>query len=218
MTVYRIIETEADIEEGVQTLTTACRHMAAVHAVTGLPPLRRRANGFEGLARIIVGQQLSVASAGAIWGRVEKAVKPFDADMLLRKRTGTLRKCGLSAGKIATLRTIAKAVAKGELDLDGQAEASEEAVKEALTALKGIGPWTADVYLMFCLGRADGWAPGDLALRYAVQDACGLDDIPDEAAMSEIAERWRPWRSVAARMLWAYYGIRRTQAKDAVPV
>lgn len=217
MTIYRIIETEADIEEGVRALTKTCRHMAAVHAVTGLPPLRRRANGFEGLARIIVGQQLSVASAGAIWGRVEKMVKPFDADILLRKRTNTLRKCGLSAGKIATLRTIAQAVADGNLDLDKHAGASEEAVKEGLTALKGVGPWTADVYLMFCLGRADGWAPGDLALRYAVQDVCGLDEIPDEAAMIEIAERWRPWRAVAARMLWAYYGAKRTQ-KAADPV
>jgi len=214
---YRIIETEADIEEGVAALVAGCRHMEGVHAVTGLPPLRRRANGFEGLARIIVGQQLSVASAAAIWGRVERAVKPFDADMVLRKRTNTLRKCGLSAGKINTIRTIASAIASGELDLDGQSSASDEAVKESLTALKGVGPWTADVYLMFCLGRADGWAPGDLALRYAVQDACVLDDIPDEAAMNEIAERWRPWRAVAARMLWAYYGIKRTQ-KVADPV
>lgn len=214
---YRIIETESDIEEGVTALIRVCPHMEGVHGVTGLPPLRRRANGFEGLARIIVGQQLSVASAAAIWGRVERAVKPFDAYMVLRKRTTTLRKCGLSAGKINTLRVIAEAIASGELDLDGQSLASDQQVKEALTALKGVGPWTADIYLMFCLGRADGWAPGDLALRYAVRDACGLDDIPDEAAMIEMAERWRPWRSVAARMLWAYYGIRRTQ-KLADPV
>lgn len=218
MTVYRIIETQADIEEGVNALVGQCRHMAGVHAVTGLPPLRRRVNGFEGLARIIVGQQLSVASASAIWDRTERAVRPFEADTLLRKREGTLRKCGLSAGKVRTLRTIAGAVAGGELDLDRLSGADDEAIKEALTALKGVGPWTADIYLMFCLGRADGWAPGDLALRYAVQDACGLDGLPDETGMVEAAERWRPWRGVAARMLWAYYAIRRTQKKDAVPV
>lgn len=218
MTVYRIIETEADIEEGVKALVGQCRHMAGVHAVTGRPPLRRRANGFEGLARIIVGQQLSVASASAIWGRTEKAVRPFEAAALLRKRDSSLRKCGLSGGKVRTLRTIARAVADGDLDLDGLSMADDDAIKEALTALKGVGPWTADIYLMFCLGRADGWAPGDLALRYAVQDACGLDELPDEAGMVEAAEIWRPWRGVAARMLWAYYGIRRTQKKDAVPV
>lgn len=215
---YSIIETESDIAEGTRALVAACQHMAGVHAVTGPPPLRRRENGFAGLARIIVGQQLSVASASAIWGRFEKTVRPLDAETYLRKRQATLRKCGLSAGKIATIGTIARAITKDGLDLKALTAADEETIRERLTALKGVGPWTADIYVMFCLGRADGWAPGDLALKYAVQDACGLDDLPDEAAMVEVAERWRPWRGVAARMLWAYYGIRRTQKKDAVPV
>lgn len=212
----RIIETEEDIAEGAEALSRACAHMAGVHAVTGMPPLRRRENGFSGLARIIVGQQLSVASAAAIWGRLEKRVAPFDADMFLRKREATLRKCGLSGSKIATIRTIAHAVRDGTVELEQLAQADEEAIRDSLVALKGVGPWTADIYIMFCLGRADGWAPGDLALKYAVQDACALDDIPDEAAMVEIAERWRPWRGVAARMLWAYYGIKRAQ-KNAQP-
>lgn len=211
---HHIIETEADIRKGVRALVRGCEHMARVHDVTGLPPLRRRANGFEGLARIIVGQQLSVASAAAIWGRVEQTVRPFDAGTLMRKRDATLRKCGLSAGKIRTLRTIAGAISKRELDLVTLSSAEDDVVKEALVALTGVGPWTADIYLMFCLGRADGWAPGDLALRYAVQDACALDDIPDENAMIAIAERWRPWRGVAARMLWAYYGIQRAQKQS----
>ena len=96
------------------------------------------------------------------------------------------------------------------------ASADEETIKTQLTALKGVGPWTADIYIMFCLGRADGWAPGDLALRYAVQDATGADEIPDFTEMEEIAENWRPWRGVAARMLWAYYAVRRAQ-KNAQP-
>lgn len=213
----RIIKTEDDIAEGVRALTAACEHMAGVYDVTGLPPLRRRTQGFEGLARIINGQQLSVASASAIWGRVEKAVKPMDPETWLRKRVQTLRKCGLSAGKISTIQIIAEAIATDTLDLTAFARADEDTIKQELTALKGIGPWTADIYIMFCMGRADGWAPGDLALRYAVRDAMGASDMPSFAEMEKVAEVWRPWRSVAARMLWAYYAARRAQ-KSSVPV
>lgn len=217
MNAHRIIETQADIAEGAAALRRACPHMRGVIDLTGAPPLRRRENGFAGLARIIVGQQLSVASAGAIWGRLEKAVRPFEAEALLRKRTPTLQKCGLSAGKIATLRTIAEAIAGEELDLAELAAADEAAIRERLTALRGVGPWTADIYVMFCLGRADAWAPGDLALRYAVAEATGREGVPDFAEMETVAQAWRPWRGVAARALWAYYGIRRTQ-KAAAPV
>ncbi len=214
----RIIETEADIAEGAKTLAGACAYMGRVYAVTGPPLLRRGFGGFEGLARIITGQQLSVASATAIWGRVQKTVRPMDPETLLRKRHATLRKCGLSAVKVATITGIARAIAGGGLDLAALAQARDDEIKQQLTALKGIGPWTADIYIMFCLGRADAWAPGDLALKYAVQDACGLNDLPDEAVMDEMAETWRPWRGVAARMLWAYYGVRRAAKSGADPV
>ena len=212
----RIIETSADIAEGAKTLAGACKHMGHVYAVTGAPPLRRRPGGFAGLARIITGQQLSVASAAAIWGRVEKTVRPMDPENLLRKRPATLRKCGLSAGKIATLAGIARAIAGGGLDLAALAQAQDDEIKQQLTALKGVGPWSADIYIMFCIGRADAWAPGDLALKHAVRDACALNELPDEAVMDARAEAWRPWRGVAARMLWAYYGIRRAR-KSAAP-
>ena len=213
----RIINNQDDIAEGVKALTAACEHMAGVYAVTGPPPLRRRAEGFAGLARIITGQQLSVASASAIWSRVEKTVRPMAPETWQRKRVTTLRKCGLSAGKISTINTIAKAITADTLDLKSLVRANDDTIKDKLTALKGIGPWTADIYIMFCMGRADGWAPGDLALRYAVQDAIGADEIPSFEAMEQIAEVWRPWRSVAARMLWAYYAVRRAQ-KSADPV
>ena len=213
---HRIIDSEADIAEATAALANACRHMAAVYSITGEPPLRRRENGFPGLARIVVGQQLSVASASAIWGRLEKAVKPFDAEKFLRKREKTLRSCGLSAGKIATLTGIADAIASRNLDLSAFERAEDAEIRELLTVLKGVGPWTADIYIMFCLGRADGWAPGDLALRYAAQESCHLEELPDEEQMIMLAERWRPWRSVAARMLWSYYGIQRAQ-KNAQP-
>ena len=191
--------------------------MAKAHELAGAPPLRRRAPGFEGLARIIVGQQLSVASAGAIWSRLEALVAPFEASNLAGKSDEELRAVGLSGGKIRTLRGIADAVASRELELGGLHGVSEEAIHERLTALKGVGPWTADIYVMFCLGRADAWAPGDLALQYAVADLMALDERPDPAQMQEIAERWRPWRGVAARMLWAYYRERKN-AGSGVPV
>lgn len=217
MSVYRIIDTHDDLSEGTTALEAACPHMRTVLAATGQPPLRRRANGFAGLARIIVGQQLSVASASAIWGRLEEAVSPFDPDGVLRKRDSTLRRCGLSAGKISTITGIARAIKEDELDLAALARAADDDIRGQLTALKGVGPWTADIYIMFCLGRADAWAPGDLALRHAVADVTRREALPDFAEMDEIAEVWRPWRGVAARALWAYYALRRT-TKDAVPV
>lgn len=213
----RIIETMDDISEGVAALVRACPHMAHVHEVAGLPPLRRREAGFTGLARIVVGQQLSVASAGAIWGRLEQRVTPFGPDALLRKRDATLRACGLSAGKAATLRAAARAIAREGFDLDGLGRGDPESLREGLLAIRGIGPWTADIYMMFCLGHADAWAPGDLALKYAIQDAARLRKLPDEKRMNALARRWRPWRGVAARMLWAYYAARK-QPRSGVPV
>lgn len=213
----RIIKTNADIREATTVLTAACPAMATIHETTGAPPLRRRANGFPGLARIIVGQQVSVASANAIWGRVEATVAPFESGILLRTEDEVLKACGLSAAKIKTLRGIASAIETGEINLRRLSRMQEDELRECLLALKGIGPWTADIYIMFCLGRADGWAPGDLALQHAVRDILDLQDRPDQKEMVTIAERWRPWRSVAARLLWAYYAHRKTLA-SATPL
>jgi DNA-3-methyladenine glycosylase II len=212
----RIIETDADVKDGVRALRRKCAIMRRVHDVAGYPPLRRRPAGFEGLARIIVGQQLSVASATAIWARTEAACRPFEPTILLAMKDKHLAKAGLSRPKIRTLRAISEACANG-LDLTDLAQASDEEVHAALTCILGIGPWTADIYIMFCLGRADGWAPGDLALQIAAQRALELAERPDKTAMMELAERWRPWRGVAARLLWAYYAALRAQ-RTAVPV
>lgn len=212
----RHIETEADIAEGVAALVAASPEIARLHALVGDPPLRRRPGGFHGLARIVAGQQLSVASAEAIWRRLEAAVQPFDAPSFLRKRETTLKRTGLSAGKIATLRGIAKAIADGSLHLEALHAAPEAEIHATLTALKGVGPWTADIYLLFCLGRADAWSPGDLALQMAIKDALSLETRPDIAEMQEIAEAWRPWRGVAARLLWSYYAFRRR--REAMPL
>ena len=211
----RIIVTEADIRAGVRALARKCPAMRHVHEVAGAPPLRRRPAGFEGLARIIVGQQLSVASASAIWERTAALCRPFEPVTLLGLGDERLAQAGLSRPKIRTLRAIAGAC-EGGLDLAHLEHAAEAEVHAALTGVTGIGPWTADIYIMFCLGRADAWAPGDLALQIAAQQALGLAERPGPQEMTQIAERWRPWRGVAARMLWTYYAA--VKARKAVPV
>jgi DNA-3-methyladenine glycosylase II len=207
----RRITSESDIKKGVAALIASCAHMARVHALAGDPPLRRRPPGFKGLARVIAGQQLSVASAEAIWQRLQARVQPFAVAPFLAVPEDDLRRAGLSAAKISTLHGVAEAIDTGDLDLDALTNAPEVAIHEQLTALKGIGPWTADIYILFCLGRPDAWSPGDLALQHAVRDALGLEARPEPKQMVDIAEAWRPWRSVAARLLWAYYAVRKSQ-------
>ncbi len=206
----RRIVADADITEGLAALTAACPHLARVHAEIGaLPPLRKRPKGFEGLARIIVGQQLSIASADAIWGRLSAALQPFAPAALLAMPDAALKTVGLSRVKIETLRRLAAAVDSGALDISALARAKDEAIHAKLTSIKGIGPWTADIYIMFSLARADAWSPGDLALQYAVKDALRLEARPGPTEMIALAEAWRPWRAVAARLLWSYYSHQR---------
>ncbi len=214
--VHRIIEGETDIKDGIRALRRLCPHMKKAHDLIGDPPLRRNEGGFPGLARIIVGQQLSVLAARAIWTRLDAHVKPMTAERLLAESDEALRACGLSRGKIKTLRAIAEAVVAG-LDLDNIATIEEQHARDQLTAVSGIGPWTADIYLMFCIGRADIFAPGDLALQIAAQMAMGLDSRPSIKDMTAIAERWSPWRGVAARLLWHYYAHAKAQ-KNLTPV
>ena len=205
MSPHRLIVSLDDIEAGMRHLKRACPHMRAAHKLAGLPPLRRERGGFEGLARIVVGQQVSVASANAIWGRVFAGVQPFTPEVMAGLSAAELRALGLSRPKIVTLTTLAQFLSGDPEFLAGLALADDGEVRDTLVALPGIGPWTADIYLMFCLGRADSFAPGDLALQIAAQGLMALDGRPDSKVLADIAERWRPWRGVAARMLWAYY-------------
>lgn len=209
------IESTEDIATGLAYLTRVDSRLKAVAKVAGPLPLRRRAAGFGGLARIITGQQLSVASAEAIWQRFELAFPEMTSDAVLRARVPRFRKAGMSAAKIKSLRAIAAAVRDG-LDLDALAHAPAEEAHARLTAIHGVGPWTADIYLMFCLGHPDIFPVGDLALRVAVGDAFGMDAPIAPAPLTEMAERWSPWRSVAATLFWAYYAARK--ARKAVPV
>ena len=210
----RLLASPADIKDGVRALKRACPGMAKAHAAVGDPPLRRWSPAFDGLVRIVVGQQLSTASAVAIQSRLAIAVDPLDAAGLLAASEATLRGAGLSAGKIATLRALAAAVADGQLGFDQLGSCSADDVRSQLTAIRGVGPWTADIYLMFCRGDADGFAPGDLALQIGAQKLLELDARPGAADLEHIAERWQPWRGVAARMLWSYYAFDKSTAKD----
>ena len=169
------IRNEKDLKEGVTALVKSCAHLARIHALAGDPPLRRRPSGFKGLARIITSQQLSVASAEAIWRRLEAAVEPFTPTRLLLVADQDLRAAGLSKVKIATLCGLSEAIDTGSLDLDALSREPEDVIHAKLSALKGIGPWTADIYILFCLARADAWSPGDLALQVAVKNAFELE-------------------------------------------
>lgn len=213
----RRIETETDIIKGIRSLRRKCAVIRHMHDKAGDPPLRRRPPGFEGLARIIVGQQLSVASAAAIWSRTQATVKPFEPARLLTMSEADLRAAGLSRPKIRTLLAAAHHIVDTGFDLTRLDHLTEEEIHAALTCVPGIGPWTSDIFQLFCLGRPDAFASGDLALQVALQLAMDLDARPTAKDLAVFAERWRPWRGVAARMLWAYYAVAK-EPKSGVPV
>jgi DNA-3-methyladenine glycosylase II len=199
------IHTEADLDAGLTALGEADPRFLALMATAGRPPLRRRSDGYAGLAAIVVAQQLSTASANAIWGRLAAAFDPLDPAAIVRTRPARLARLGLSSPKIRALKEIARAVMRGELALAALAELAADEAHAALTAVHGIGPWTADIYLLSCLGHADAWPAGDLALQEAARLAFALPVRPSAKEMSALADSWRPWRAVAARVLWTYY-------------
>ena len=198
----RIIETLADVEEGAAFLACRCPRMAAAYASTHPLPLRRNPDGFGQLLSAIVSQQVSVASARAIWARLEGAGLA-QAEAVGQASEESLRALGLSRQKIR----YAKALAVAEIDYDALRRAPDEDVIATLVEVPGIGRWTAEIYAMFSLGRADVFAPGDLALQEAARLLYGLPERPTERALRAQAEAWQPWRSVAARILWAYYRV-----------
>ena len=210
------IRTESDLDAALAALGKAEPRFTHLLTVAGRPPLRRRPEGFAGLAATIVSQQLSTASAGAIWGRLAAAFDPFEPAAITRARPARLARLGLSAPKIRALKAIARAVTRDELPLASIGELPADAAHAALTAMHGIGPWTADIYLLSCLGHADAWPAGDLALQEAARMAFALPLRPTPKEMHALAEPWRPWRSVAARVLWTYY--RAAKGRDGAPV
>jgi DNA-3-methyladenine glycosylase II len=211
-----IIHTQADLETAVGLLIKQDPRWEPVFAKTGMPGLRRREAGYAGLCAIVCGQQLSTASAAAIRNRLFAAFDPFHHDAVRLARRDKLARLGLSRPKIKAIKEIAKAVAKQHVDLDAVATMDADKAHEALMTLHGVGPWTADIYLLFCLGNADAWPAGDLALQEAARIAFGLRRRPDATAMVKLADQWRPWRGVAAHLLWAYYHV--VKRREGAPV
>jgi DNA-3-methyladenine glycosylase II len=199
----RIIETLDDVAEGAAHLAAREPRFAAALALTGPLPLRRRADGFETLFSAIVSQQVSTAAATAIWNRLA-ALGATDPAGVLAATDEALRAAGLSRQKIA----YGRAIALSGLDFAALRALPDEAIVAELTRIKGIGVWTAEIYAMFSLGRADVFAPGDLALQDAAHRLFELDARPTEKALREMSLAWSPWRAVAARLLWAYYRAR----------
>ena len=202
-----LLHTEADLQAGLAQLILADPRLEPVAAKAGAFGLRRREAGFAGLCAIVCGQQLSTASAAAIRARLFAAFDPFHHETVRKARTDKLKRLGLSAPKIKSIREIAKAVAKGQIDLVAVGNMDADSAHAALTALHGIGPWSVDIYLLFCLGHSDAFPAGDLAVQEAARIAFGLRKRPDAKALTKLAEAWRPWRGVAAHLLWAYYHV-----------
>lgn len=212
----RLILSDADMVEGLDYLERVDPRLAPVRAIAGPVDVRYRPPGFEGIARIVVAQQLSVSSADAIWGRFEALLGTATADNYLRQDEQALRAVGLSRGKVRTLGALAEAEAAG-LDLAGLADESPETATEKLMAIHGIGRWTAEIFLLFCARNADVLPAGDLALQVAAAEALALEGRPSEKELRAISELWSPWRGVAAKLLWAYYKAMR-QGRNVLPV
>ena len=210
------LHSQSDLADALAQLVAADPRLAPVLEKAGEPALRRGEQGFAGLARIICGQQLSTASAGAIWGRLKDAFDPFHHDALRRARADRLGRLGLSAAKIKSIKAIAIEIAKGNLDLDHVAQSDADIAHQRLIAMHGIGPWTADIYLLFCLGHADAWPAGDLALQESARIAFNLKARPTTKEMITIGDAWRPFRGVAAHLLWAYYHV--VKRREGAPV
>lgn len=194
----RVIETDEDVAEGAAWLAAREPRFAAVLEMTGPLPLRRHSDGFSTLFSAIVSQQVSVASASAVWGKVE-ALGAHDPARLRIATDEELRGCGLSRQKIS----YGRALAECGVDFEALRTMPDADVIAELVRVKGIGIWTAEIYAMFSLGRADVFAPGDLALRDAIRLLFGLDARPSEPELRVMSLEWSPWRAVAARLLWA---------------
>jgi DNA-3-methyladenine glycosylase II len=200
--VGRIIHSLDCVAEGATWLATCEPGFARALPLVGDLPLRREEDGFAALLRAIVGQQVSVASARAIWGRLDGAGLT-EAAAMAAATDEDLRAVGLSRQKARYGRALAQA----GIDFNGLRSLPDAEVVAQLVAVPGIGVWTAEIYAMFALGRADIFAPGDLALQEAARMLFGLERRPSDKALRAMAERWSPWRSVAARILWAYYRV-----------
>ena len=193
------------LNSGLRALIDRDADLARAFKAAGAPASRQRPPGFASLLRIIINQQVSVAAGRAIWRSLEGGLAALTPEAVLAVPEDGLRGVGLSRAKAVYARELAAAVADGRLDLDGLEKQDDAEVLAQLTRIKGIGRWTAEIYLMFALDRPDIWPAGDLALAVAVERLLDLTERPGPKKLDSIAQGWRPWRSSAAVLLWHYY-------------
>jgi DNA-3-methyladenine glycosylase II len=210
-----IIRDHSDIQAGLEALIALDPRLAVIVEASGPVPLRLNEPGFSGLASIVVSQMVSRASAEAIWKRIT-AAGPLTAEGYRALDPAIIATFGLSRAKAATLLNLSTAISEGHFDLASVCTLETAEAIRQMTALPGIGPWTAEVYLMFCGGHADIFPAGDVALQAAVAHAFGLEARPSAKNLAAIAEAWGPWRSVAARLFWAYYAAK--MRRDVTPL
>ena len=199
------INTLDELEQAAASLISLDSRFAGLHARNGLPRLRVRPAGLEGLAWIVTGQLISAQAADAIWQRVSAALAPFDVREIAALEVDQVAALGLTRAKAQTIIAAAQAERDGGFSFAALEAMDDVQAARALTGLRGIGRWSADIYLMTCLGRPDAWPAGDLAVRSGVQELLRLPSLPAISAMDGLAEAWRPWRAVAARFLWDMY-------------
>jgi len=212
----RIILDEQFFVHATRELCERDTDLDAVINKYGLPPLWTREPGFPTLVYIILEQQVSLASARALYLRLQEAVKPFTPGRFLKLTEGEMRRLGFSRQKAHYTRLLAEAIQRKQFALHKLHELEDELAREQLTALKGIGNWTADIYLLSALRRPDIWPTGDLALATAVQEVKRLRKRPSPEKLEIMSTPWRPWRAVAARLFWHAYLSKRGQRSAAV--
>jgi len=208
------ILTAASMRDALQSLAAVDATLAQILKDFGPPPMWERAQGFATLLYIILEQLVSLRSAQVTFERLLAILSPLTPERFLELDDATLRSIGFSRQKTAATRNLARAILEGELDLDELNSLSDDEARSRLTKIKGIGPWTADIYLLRVLNRPDVFPVGDRALVVAAQMINNLEASPTAGELELMAENWRPWRAVAARLLWHYYLNRRTARKS----
>jgi len=211
------IRTQTDVNNGLEALLKQSPELTPLADKAGELPLRLQTPGFAGLCRIIIGQQVSRASADAIHGRFVSLINPVEPQNFLERGEPAWIEVGLSRAKQATISGLAQRIVDGSFPLDQVPTLPADEAITMMTRLKGIGPWTAEVYLLFCAGHPDIFPAGDLALREAVFAGLQLSDRPDDKTTRNIAENWSPHRGIAARLFWAYYRVMK-EGRNALPV
>jgi DNA-3-methyladenine glycosylase II len=197
------LDTPSDLAAAVESLSTLEPRFAGVVARHGLPPLRHAEPGLESLLRIVTDQLISLKAGEAIWSRLATQFDHFAPETVLRTSLEALRALGLSGAKARTFHAAADAFSAGRFTNIG--ELSEEEVQQRLLEIPGVGPWTANIYLLMVMRAADAWPAADLALQVAAQDVLGLGERPSTRRMMELGQAWRPYRSAAALLLWRHY-------------